>query len=90
MKSMRGPSFSKKVSIVVDSGMSWSHLSAFGHILLDKLHTSQQFGPTLFENAQMPIRCQSFLFQKSQNPEIRKSKNQLFVYCCVLGSLEQR
>ena len=40
----RSYTFQKKTSTVVDFGMSWSHLSPFGHTFLDKCHTSQRLG----------------------------------------------
>ena len=74
----RSFTFQKKVSTVVDFGMSWSHLSAFGHTFLDKCHTSQRLGLLLLKSHRCPYDFNDFC---SKNPKIQKSKNQ---NCCFL------
>ena len=82
----RSFTFQKKVSTVVDCGMSWSHLSAFGHTFLDKCHTSQRLGLLFLKMHRSPY---VFNHLCAKNSKIKKTK-MVFVVFCFVGSLEQK
>ena len=85
MKSMRRPSLSKqKSSTVIDFGMSWSHLSAFGHTFLDKCHTSQRLGLLFLKMHRCP-----YDFNRFKNPKNKKNTNVLLCFV-IVESVEQK
>ena len=77
MKSIRSHSFAKKqISTVIDFGMSWSHLSAFGHTFVGKCHTSQRLDLLFQKNTDALTISMVFQRLRSKNPTIKKiSKN---------------